>query len=114
LDRLEKKEVTSLDDSNETEAEPIKTEVKSITEDMIKFINMEPVDNVELTIFRLESIKSMLKTDKFDELLETARATKEARDSNQFDDEYEDYFEDDLPPHLYGSDGKVTFQDLNN
>ena len=43
----------------------------------------------------------MFKTDKFDELIETAKALQEANSRNDQEDLYDD---EDLPTHHYGSD----------
>ena len=54
----------------------------------------------------------MLKTDKFDELLENAKEVKTTitkRKEHHKEDDFEDYFEDEYPPHYYGEDGEVLF-----
>ena len=61
-------------------------------------------------IFKLEALKDMLKTDKFDELLENAKEVKTTITQSKElyeEDVFEDYFVDEYPPHYYGEDGEV-------
>ena len=74
---------------------------ESLFEDISKFIESGPENNREISIFKLEALKKLLNTHKFDELIETARAFQEAKSRNDQEDLYDD---EDLPPHHYGSD----------
>ena len=45
----------------------------------MKFLSTEPVDDISQTFSKLESIKNILKTGKFVDLIEKAKGTKEGR-----------------------------------
>ena len=52
----------------------------------------------------------MLKTDQFDELIQSAKQTKEFYEEQKqedAEDDFDDYFVDEYPPHHYGEDGEV-------
>ena len=75
-------------------------------EDLVKFIESGPDGNIDIMIFKLESLKNMLQTTEFDSLLENAKKLRNEKETP--DDDYEDEeFYDDLPPYHYGSDGEV-------
>ena len=106
--------ITTDKDSNKDAAnsEAVNTELESITAAIIEFYKAPPENNLEIMIFKLESIKNLLKTDKFDEMIASAKAFKnsiEQRSEEAEDEEFESYL--DLPPHHYGSDGEIIIGD---
>ena len=60
---------------------------KSITEDVIKFIESGPKDHINITIFKLEALKTLLKSEKFDDQIQTAKFIKKKQEGN-----YEGYY----------------------
>ena len=86
---------------------PLATTTSSeLYEDLVKFIESGPEGNLDIMIFKLESLKNLLQTGQFDSLLETANKLRNKKGVQ--DDDYEDdEFDDDIPPHHYGSDGEV-------
>jgi hypothetical protein len=86
------------------------TWMKSVTEDIMKFVESGPVGNIDITIFKLEAFKDLLKTDQFDELIKSAKQTKvfyEQKKQEDAEDDFDDYFVDEYPPHHYGEEGEV-------
>ena len=83
---------------------------QKLTNDIIKFSETKPGEDIETIIFKLEALKDMFKTDKFDELIKNAKEVKTAivkRKEQLESDDHEDYLVDENPPHYYGDDGKV-------
>ena len=106
------REIDTSDDKADIESKETDAEMwmKSITEDIVKFVESGPVGNIEITIFKLEALKNLLKTDEFDELIQSAKQTKdflEKKKEGDAEDDFEDYFVDEYPPHHYGEDGEV-------
>jgi hypothetical protein len=94
-------------ESKDNDAE---TWMKSVTEDIMKFVESGPVGNIDITIYKLEALKDLLKTDQFDELIQSANQTKdfyEKKKQEDAEDEFDDFFVDEYPPHHYGEDGEV-------
>lgn len=88
----DKADIGDVEDSNEQIKEPLKPELGGLLEDIFKFVESGPKNNMEISIFKLEALKKLLNTDKFDELIETARASHEAKGRN----DQEDLDDDDL------------------
>ena len=67
-------------------------------------------------LFKLEALKGMLKTNKFDDLIEDAEGVKAAmakRKEQSERDDCEGYYVEDYPPHHYGDNGEVVLGDAD-
>ena len=63
------------------------------------------MDDLDVTIFKLESLRTLLKTELFDDFIESAKLAKEITElRTNAPEDFEDYIGDDIPHH-YGSDG---------
>ena len=83
---------------------------QKLVDDIIKFSETKPGEDIDTMIFKLEALKDLLKTDNFDELIENAKevqSTIAKRKEDQEADDFEDYLVDEYPPHYYGEDGEV-------
>ena len=87
---------------------------QQLANDIIKFSETKPGENIDHMIFKLGALKTMLKTDKLDDLIENAEGVKSAiakrKEQNEADD-CEDYLVDEYPPHHYGDNGEVLLGD---
>jgi hypothetical protein len=70
----------------------------------MKFVETEPRVDLDVMIFKLEALKTMLKTDELGEFILAAKLSKKVQNDEQ--DKFEDYLGDDIP-HYYGSDGQM-------
>ena len=100
-------------------------ELDSCAAQILDFFNSEPLNDIDVTIWKLQQIKSLLEPNnenvepsQFDDLIKQAENYKQAMDNlvnNQEDDDhlYEDYFDDDLPRHFWGGDdgNELFFED---
>ena len=103
---------------------------ESFIEKVLDFLKQEPGETIDDTIFKLESLKSILEPShgnpeeesELDKLIESAKVTKEAIENlaNTEDDYDEEYFQglmdESLPRHYWGGeDGNdLIFEDYND
>jgi hypothetical protein len=69
------------------------------------------MDDLEVNIFKLESLKTLLKTELFDDFIENAKIAKEMKKlKSNLPEDFEDFMGDDIP-HYYGSEGELIIGD---
>ena len=104
--------------------------IESVIENVLDFLKQEPGETLDDTIYKLESLKSILEPNhdntedesELDKLIESAKVTKEAIENianskDDYDDEYlQDLMDNSLPRHYWGGeDGNdLIFEDGND
>ena len=110
-------EPQSLNEENETKISRNEA-IESFTANVIKFMKKEPGDTLDVTVDKLEALKSMFvpatnneesKESGFDELITMVKTAKEAIENaskeDVYDDEYVDGMEDtNFPRHYWGGE----------